>query len=227
MVEILKVRTGSFLYGTNDENSDTDIKSVFFPSKEYILGISNITHVDKSVVVKDDNNKNTKDAIDYTSYEYRNFIDLLHKGNPNLIEMLFVNDENMLYADDFGSNLIAVRGLFLSKHLIKSIIMFSNNLYNKCLNKFDSKGAYTSYRMSSQAIELLLDNQITYPLKESTILKSIKNNEIPIDKVYVMLYNNIKKAEELLHKSNLRETSDLSAINNFCIREVEKWLRLH
>ena len=143
-------------------------------------------------------NKNTKDAIDYTSYEYRNFINLLYKGNPNLIEMLFVNDENILHIDDFGKNLIEVRELFLSKHLIKSIIMFSNNLYNKCLNKFDSKGAYTSYRMSSQAIELLLDNKIVYPLKESMILKSIKNNEIPIDKVYEMLYNNIKKAEELL-----------------------------
>jgi len=68
---------GSHLYGIADENSDMDFGAIFFdPAK----------HVDPFY---NDNVTNTNSTNDYYAHDLAKYARLLHKGNPNLVDLVF------------------------------------------------------------------------------------------------------------------------------------------
>ena len=97
---IFIARTGSHLYGLNTPQSDEDFVGVFIPNKKYLLGFQNIDEVDCSIVSKDESGKNTKEAIDIKMYALPKFLKLASDVNPNIVELLFINDENILLLED-------------------------------------------------------------------------------------------------------------------------------
>lgn len=86
---ILKIVTGSNLYGTNTPTSDQDFVGVFVADLEYYLGFGKVNEVDLSKVSKLENGKNAPDAIDCKLYEVRNFFKLAMDCNPNILEIVF------------------------------------------------------------------------------------------------------------------------------------------
>ena len=80
-------KMGSHLYGTNSENSDTDVKFIFLPSEEdCLLGIAA-----KNININSSNDKeaNTKDDVDIQGWSLQFFIDLLRKGDTNALDVLY------------------------------------------------------------------------------------------------------------------------------------------
>lgn len=100
--EILEIRVGSHLFGTNTPESDLDLYGIFMPFNEIVYGSYRCEEVKENVISKDESGRNTKDAIDKTIVEYRKFINLALQNNPNILHVLFVNKENILYQDDLG-----------------------------------------------------------------------------------------------------------------------------
>lgn len=135
---VLKIRSGSHLYGTNTPESDEDFLGIFMPSEEYVFGTEIIKEVDKSTVVKDKNGKNTSEAIDCKYYEFRNFIRLARQGNPNIIEMLFVNEKNIIFINEIGKKILKNRDLFVSQECLKRILGYSNSQKHKMLIKTEN-----------------------------------------------------------------------------------------
>jgi predicted nucleotidyltransferase len=109
---ILLTSTGSHLYGTNTETSDTDYISVFLPSEDVMFGLENVEQIDFSIKSKDESGKNTPNAIDSVSYEFRKFCRLAMENNPNILEVLFVNKENIINITEEGRKLLDNRHLF-------------------------------------------------------------------------------------------------------------------
>ncbi|MEM7600870.1 MAG: nucleotidyltransferase domain-containing protein [Verrucomicrobiota bacterium] len=72
--------TGSRAYGTDTPESDTDLRGVFVMPRSQFFGLGRIEQISDS-----DN--------DETYYEIGRFIELLAKNNPNILEMLY-SDEN-------------------------------------------------------------------------------------------------------------------------------------
>lgn len=89
--------TGSHLYGTNSETSDTDVKFIFLPSKEdCILGrASKNININSS----DDNTANTQDDVDIQGWSLQFFVELLRKGDTNAIDVLysFTHEDCVIY----------------------------------------------------------------------------------------------------------------------------------
>src|ERR1041385_4613678 len=76
--------SGSKAYGTATEDSDTDIKGV------YILPRDRFYSLDfEEQISENDNN--------VVFYELRKFIDLLSKNNPNMLELLAVPQDSVIY----------------------------------------------------------------------------------------------------------------------------------
>lgn len=96
---------GSYSYGLNTESSDIDVRGVALNSKEDIL-----TYNDFETVV--DSNTDT------TIYSFMKFMNLLRRGNPNIIELLGCKD--YLYISDVGQQIIDNKNIFITKHLISS-----------------------------------------------------------------------------------------------------------
>ena len=104
---ILLGLAGSYSYGTNNENSDIDIRGITLNRKSDLIGL---TQYEQYV----DNNTDT------TIYTFNKMITLLLNCNPNTIELLGLNPEHYLYFNDIGKSLIAHADLFLSKRAIQS-----------------------------------------------------------------------------------------------------------
>lgn len=84
---IYECLTGSHAYGTNVEGSDKDYRGVFIQPTRTLLGTQYFPQIG------DEKN-------DTTFYEIGNFIQLLAKGNPNMLELLNMPEECVIFKDE-------------------------------------------------------------------------------------------------------------------------------
>ncbi len=136
--KIFEIRTGSHLYGTVRPDSDEDFMGVFLPGKRQVYGFLRVDEVDNSVVSKDENNKNTADARDIKYYEFRKYVRLLMDNNPNIIESIFVNQENIVYVNSFGEWLLENKKLFPYKGLKEKFCGYAFSQKHKMFIKRDN-----------------------------------------------------------------------------------------
>lgn len=121
---------GSHAYGTNNEDSDLDIRGIATNTKENILTSNDFEQV---VDVE----------TDTTIYSFDKIIELLCKCNPNTIEILGLKPEHYLYLSPIGEEIVANRKMFLSKQAIHSFGGYANAQLRRLENK--------SARLTSQA----------------------------------------------------------------------------
>lgn len=101
--KIFECLAGSRSYGTNTPTSDTDTRGIFIAPPEFILGcMYNVEQV-------------LDDKQDTQIYELAKFTRLAKDCNPNIIELLFTDPENVLFCDPVYKHYINNRHLFLSK----------------------------------------------------------------------------------------------------------------
>ncbi|MBO3462548.1 nucleotidyltransferase domain-containing protein [Aetokthonos hydrillicola Thurmond2011] len=103
---------GSHGYGLNRPESDYDYRGVFIAPKRYYLGFDHIEQKDsgwdeEGIFEFLNGNKDT------VIYELKKIIQLLSGANPNVLELLWLNEYPVL--DAVGKHLINYRQLFLSK----------------------------------------------------------------------------------------------------------------
>ena len=100
---IYVTKHGSQSYGTNIEGSDTDVKGICIPPKEYYLGF--LKKFEQAEL-------HDPDAV---IFELTKFFKLAADSNPNCLEILFIDPSDILYIDDLGQLILDNRDLFLSK----------------------------------------------------------------------------------------------------------------
>ena len=84
---------GSHAYGTNNENSDLDIRGCALNSKMQILTNENFEQF-------------VNEATDTTIYSFNKLVTLLSNVNPNTCEMLGNKPEHYFYISPIGQELI-------------------------------------------------------------------------------------------------------------------------
>jgi uncharacterized protein len=103
---ILYTRAGSRAYGTHTDASDHDYKGVCIPPEEYRLGF--LKRFEQAEF-------NPHDDGEAVIYDIQKFFKLAADANPNILECVYVEDEDVLEIDDCGRLLRENRDLFLSK----------------------------------------------------------------------------------------------------------------
>lgn len=93
---------GSYAYGTNNEDSDLDVRGCALNSKRQILTNENFEQF-------------VNEKTDTTVYSFNKLISLLSNVNPNTIEMLGNRPEYYLYISPIGQELLDNSHLFMSK----------------------------------------------------------------------------------------------------------------
>ena len=119
---ILLTVGGSHAYGTNNQNSDIDIRGCALNRKHEILTNQNFEQF-------------TNEATDTTIYSFNKLITLLSNCNPNTIELLGNKPEHYFYLSDIGQQLIDNAHLFLSKKAIYSFGGYANQQLRRLDNK--------------------------------------------------------------------------------------------
>ena len=118
--KILECIIGSNLYGTNTPDSDKDYIGIFIADEEYYIGLKNVEEIDESIIKKDESGKNTKEAVDKKYYEIRQFFKLAIQNNPNIVEILFMNQDNIIQSHMVWDLIQSYRDWFLNSKQIKN-----------------------------------------------------------------------------------------------------------
>ena len=98
---------GSWSYGTNNEDSDIDLRGCALNSPSDLLGLSSFDQF-------------LDNETDTTIYSFNKLISLLLQCNPNTVEMLGCNKEHYFFVSSLGLEFIMNKKLFLSKRCINS-----------------------------------------------------------------------------------------------------------
>ena len=101
------VRGGSHAYGTATEDSDLDLRGLAIPPKEYVVGC--FRRFQQTEIKEPAARRET------VIYDLVKYAQLAADANPNLLEILFCDDRDVLFTSALLQPLVAARELFLSR----------------------------------------------------------------------------------------------------------------
>lgn len=99
---IFEATSGSHAYGTNNENSDVDIRGVFVAPQEMMYGLGYVDQVGDK----------TNDVV---FYELGRFLKLLYDNNPNILELLNVPEDCIIYKSPLFDIILEHKDEFITK----------------------------------------------------------------------------------------------------------------
>ena len=227
---ILKIRTGSRLYGLSTEHSDEDFVGIFLNDPSKMYGIFDEPQLfSDGTISKDENNKNTKEAVDCTYYELRKFCKLAVKATPNILEVLYADEENIVECTSVGRELLSLRHLFLSKLVRKTFGGYAVQELKKAKAKgdnFSNKSLSHCGRLIVEGVALLRDNVIAFPLPEADQLMKIKCGQTDREQTISGLEEDLNILEGI--ETALGEEPNAKAINMFVtktyVEHISKYL---
>jgi predicted nucleotidyltransferase len=210
---ILEGYRGSQAHGTYipdnipDSIDDIDTLGVAVLPKEYYLGLGSYRKVNEQY------NK-FHGKYDILIYEFKKFIYLLFKSNPNVMSLLWVREQDIIFANEAGKLLLENKELFLSKKMYKTLVGYAEGQLKKMthfsfegymgekrkklVDKFgyDCKNASHCIRLLKMGIDLMKTGKlIVYRKKDKDEIISIKKGKWK-------LYEIKQYAEELLDEFN-------------------------
>ena len=217
---------GSIAHGTYVPNSspgsidDKDVFGVVFPPREYFFGLKTFEQLERK-----------KEYWDVLIYDFRKFIHLMVKSNPNVLQSLWTPDHHFLKTTETFKTLQANRGLFLSKAIYKSFCGYAygqlhkmeNMAYNGYMGQkrkglvdkfgYDTKNAQHLIRLLRQGIDALKTGEIVVERPDANELKQIKLGEWSIEKVKREANDLFEVMKIALKESHLPERPDIGAID--------------
>lgn len=160
---------GSYAYGTNNEDSDIDIRGCALNNKTQILTNQNFDQV-------------IDENTDTTIYSFNKLISLLTNVNPNTIELLGNKPEHYFYLSSIGQELISHAHMFLSQKAVHSFGGYANQQL---------------YRLNQRAAHQLSQSGLEeHILKTLEFMKSDFNKKyssFPDDQIYLYIDKAVQK----------------------------------
>lgn len=105
---IFRCLSGSNAYGTATPESDKDFRGVAIPPKEFFFGF--LQHFEQA----ESKPGPGRDVPDEVIYSILKFVKLAADNNPNVMELLFMPDDCIVFSTPWWDKLVAIRDSFLS-----------------------------------------------------------------------------------------------------------------
>jgi hypothetical protein len=188
---IFECISGSRAYGLDTPTSDTDIRGVFILPKESFYSLDYIGQVNN-------------ESNDIVYYELRKFIDLCSKNNPNILELLNVPEECVLYKHPVFDKIKL--DYFLSKQCEKSFANYAyaqikkaRGLEKKIVNPVEKD------RKSVLDFCFVYEKGKSIPLKVFLDIHNIKQENCGVANIaHLKDCNNLHHSLEILYKGIIR-----------------------
>lgn len=110
---ILLTKAGSHSYGTNRPDSDEDYRGIALGRSQDYFGL------------KDPFLQYSLRDPDAVVFEFKKAIKLLAQNNPNILEMLWIENDDIIHSNNVGKDLISKRDWFLSKQCKERYLGYS------------------------------------------------------------------------------------------------------
>lgn len=230
---ILMGYRGSIAHGTYVPNSnpnsidDKDVMGIVIPELKYYFGLYEWGNRGTREIMKDE--------WDIVLYEVRKFIGLLAKGNPNVLSLLWLEENDYIHKTEIGELLIQNRDLFATRQVYHSFVGYAHGQLHRMTHykfegymgqkrktlvekyKFDCKNASHLIRLLRMGIEFLREGYLYVKRQDATQLLEIKHGEWSLEKVKEEADRLFKRAEIAYDQSTLPARPDMGKINDLCV----------
>ena len=152
---LLEAISGSRAYGTSTPESDTDYRGVFILPEDHILGTKYTEQVSDS-------------TNDTTFYELKRFLQLVEQNNPNILELLNVPDDCIIYKHPSFDHILEHRDKFITKLCKNSIGGYARQQISKAggLNKKQNWEKDKVTRKDILDFCYIIEGNTTRPIKD-------------------------------------------------------------
>jgi len=220
---ILMVLAGSRAYGTQNPDSDRDLRGVCIPPLEYIVGLGRFEQM------------HTEGSGDQVIYDLRKFLRLAADSNPNILEMLWTEGGDILICTEAGKRLRAIREKLLSKRVFQTFGGYARQqMYRLQHYKpepgskkdedvqkygFPTKHAQHLMRLLWMGEEILRTGKVRVNRTgvDADILQQIRRGEWPLEKVLAEADKAEARLKAAYEVTTLPARPDHDAANQLCI----------
>lgn len=225
---ILKMLSGSHAYGTAVEDSDTDYRGILIAPKKYYLGLDSFEQYEST-------------DPDVVYYDIRKFLRLCLKGNPNILELLFATEHELVTS--YGQELIDLRYQFLTKRCATTYLGYAEDQLEKMqrsdapssrsekrtklveLYGYDVKFAMHLVRLCHTGIEVLRDGELNVRRPDAEELVEIRNGKYSFPDMIEYSEELIQQMREAEDHCTLPSKPDYDLVNRKLIDIVERYLK--
>lgn len=231
--QILRVRGGSYAYGTNIETSDLDERAIALPPVRWLLGFqpnaSSETHESRG------------EGHDLVVHTLRKFCALSLKGNPNTLEVLFCRDSDVLEITPVGEALRQIRTKFLSRQVYQSMIGYAASQLARMANHntrhgahadliqqfgYDTKNAMHLIRLLRMGYEVLTTGELhIYRESDAQDLLAIRRGAWPESHVRQYAEELFQTGHAAVETSPLPTTPDRAGVEHWLMEVQAHWIQ--
>lgn len=213
---VLHTLHGSHAYGVDMPGSDRDEKAIFLPPPRLLIGMESVSEIRRD------------EPIDLSAFSLQSALQAVMAGTQNIVELFFVDDEDVIEKTTIGEALFERRDDFLSKNLAKSYFGFARGQSQKIQhgninNETRRKAAYHMIRSIKCGIEVLDDRTLhtKRPEEEQELLYSIRKGAMKPQRALQRFEALRDTFDKLMDKSDLRESVDGAALQTFYLDLVK------
>lgn len=174
-------------------------------------------------------------STDLTCHEFKKFITLALKANPNCLPLLFARYEDYLEHNSTGSELIAIRQEFLSKMIFKTFTGYAENCIYEATNAGAKdqlspsvrKALVTAVRILRMCVETLRTHTHTVNVfrEDRSELMQIMDGKWTLNQVLQETEHLFVEAKRAYAQSTLPDTPNYKVVNEFVMDTLQSHLK--
>jgi hypothetical protein len=239
---ILRAQVGSGVHGTSiSGQDDRDEMGICLEPPEYVTGLARVPaglHAETSTVPFEQyqrhtvwdspgglGNRSGAGDLDVVIYSARKWARLALAGNPTVLLLLFVPDDEVVFRNDAGAELRANAGRFVSRLAARRFLGYlaaqrsamtgeagahTNRPELVAVHGYDTKYAMHALRLGVQGVELLSTGRITLPVPEPSreLLRTVRRGELSLPAVLDLIGDAERQLVSLQSTPAVRDEPD-------------------
>jgi len=249
---ILRVQVGSLVHGTSvTGQDDRDEMGLCLEPPQFVTGLARVpngTRGQAPLVLFEQYERHTACSrpgglanrsgagdLDVIIYSARKWARLALAGNPTVLLVLFVPDEEVVFRNEAGTELVRNAHRFVSRLAAGRFLGYlkaqkaamtgqagahTNRPELVAVHGYDTKYAMHALRLGLQGIELLTTGRITLPVPppHRDTLRAVRRGELRLADVLDLVIGAETRLTELRDSSALPEQPDRSWVNGWLHR---------
>jgi hypothetical protein len=257
---ILRVQVGSGVHGTSiSGQDDRDEMGICLEPASFVTGLARVPRgIDDSErevefeqyqrhTVWDKpgglSNRSGAGDLDVVVYSARKWCRLALAGNPTVLLALFVPDDEVVFRNEVGADLVANSSRFVSRLAAERFLGYlrsqraamvgqagahTNRPELVAVHGYDTKFAMHALRLGVQGVEFLTTGRITLPVPEPhlTYLRSVRRGEVELGHVLERIAAAERQLDELRDASVVPAQPDRRWVDEWLHRaHIDYWVR--